>query len=264
MEEDTRSLIRSFYFKRLAKIAQLGCVHYLNNLPMLTRYEHSVMVMKITERISKEREHVLLALFHDIGHFPFSHDLEGIFEEYLDMNHNGRGVEILREFGLKGVAELLRKKADVVFKKKPYVLGSDKIAYIFHDNIVLNTPFKRKALAACVKLVESIKVKGGRIVDFDEDAARYITKVHRRMWRWYYLSPKAERVREKLRESLTYAIKRGIVDVEEISWKCDLDLVEELIRVRSCNRDFLRRLRKKMVRCKHIGLRQKEDLYTSQ
>ncbi|AAC07707.1 HD domain-containing protein [Aquifex aeolicus] len=75
-------LIDSFPFQRLRYVKQLGLAYLVFPSAQHTRFEHSLGVYHITERICeslkvKEKELVKLAgLLHDLGHPPFSHTTE--------------------------------------------------------------------------------------------------------------------------------------------------------------------------------------------
>lgn len=78
-------------FQRLRKIKQLGPVHYVYPSAVHTRFEHSIGVMHLAgTAINQLRFHVpisertkeliqLAGLYHDIGHFAFSH----LFDTFL-------------------------------------------------------------------------------------------------------------------------------------------------------------------------------------
>ncbi len=82
-------------FQRLRRIKQLGMVHYVYPSAVHTRFEHSLGVMhlagKIVDHLGKkyfefsEREKVLIqlaGLYHDIGHFSYSHLFDDFLKEF--------------------------------------------------------------------------------------------------------------------------------------------------------------------------------------
>lgn len=98
-------LINSAEFQRLRRIRQLGTTYLTFHGAEHSRFSHSLGVYEITRRIisqfernnypdwPKEERIVALcaALLHDIGHAPFSHSIEEIFET----NHEQWTVNIL-------------------------------------------------------------------------------------------------------------------------------------------------------------------------
>ena len=104
-------------FQRLKRVKQLGLVHYVFPSAVHTRFEHSIGVMhlagKVIDSISniapipqRTKELVQLAgLYHDIGHFAFSH----LFDIFLHENNSGNA----------GIFELGRhEERSIYFLKK--------------------------------------------------------------------------------------------------------------------------------------------------
>lgn len=74
-------------FKRLQNISQLGLTNRIFPCALHNRYTHSLGVMHIVDQMAiqlgfddDERQLVRLAgMLHDIGHYPFSHDVEAAY-----------------------------------------------------------------------------------------------------------------------------------------------------------------------------------------
>ncbi|KMJ55479.1 hypothetical protein AB685_27050, partial [Bacillus sp. LL01] len=89
------ALIGTKEFQRLRRIRQLGTTYVTFHGAEHTRFNHSLGVYEITRRILevfKGRPHwneedrllsLSAALLHDLGHGPFSHSFEKVF----DMDH---------------------------------------------------------------------------------------------------------------------------------------------------------------------------------
>lgn len=79
---------RTPIFKRLQDISQLGLVKRIFPCALHNRYVHSLGVMYVVDKMAAklrltgdERQIVRLAgLLHDIGHYPFSHDIETVYK----------------------------------------------------------------------------------------------------------------------------------------------------------------------------------------
>ncbi|MBQ4429504.1 MAG: HD domain-containing protein [Clostridia bacterium] len=77
-------------FKRLQNISQLGLTNRIFPCALHNRYTHSLGVMHIVDQMAiqlgfddDERQLVRLAgMLHDIGHYPFSHDVEKAYKDY--------------------------------------------------------------------------------------------------------------------------------------------------------------------------------------
>ena len=89
-------LVDSPVFRRLQDIKQLSHAHLAYPSAIHTRFEHSLGVLHLADRIARqlefedaEREVIRIAgLLHDVGHGPFSH----LFESVLEMV-NGEKIE---------------------------------------------------------------------------------------------------------------------------------------------------------------------------
>lgn len=93
-------LIQTKIFLRLRNVKQLGLAHYVYPGADFSRFSHSLGVCHITGRIlnmlnerkpfdnpAKEiQKYRLAALFHDIGHYPFSHAMEDAIKNYYSKN----------------------------------------------------------------------------------------------------------------------------------------------------------------------------------
>ena len=94
-------------FQRLRRIRQLSGAHLIYPGAQHTRFEHSLGVMHIASMAgqvlaekgvvsSDEIQNLRLAsLLHDIGHGPFSHLFEEIFEEKRKISHEDLGRDII-------------------------------------------------------------------------------------------------------------------------------------------------------------------------
>jgi len=94
-------------FQRLRRIRQLSGAHLIYHGAQHTRFEHSLGVMHIASMAgqalaekgivsSDDIQNMRLAgLLHDIGHGPFSHLFEEIFEEKRKISHEDLGRDII-------------------------------------------------------------------------------------------------------------------------------------------------------------------------
>jgi len=139
------------YFQRLRHIMQNGMAYMVFPSMRHSRFEHSLGVYQIAskmiDRIRKESLTIelesdskdkikKLALYHDLGHLPFSHTFEFAFEvlQYINPNiynqilnftgfksslfklHEMIGIRLLKEMGDQELSDLMR---DVYMKSEP-------------------------------------------------------------------------------------------------------------------------------------------------
>jgi HD superfamily phosphohydrolase len=164
-------LLSSPEIQRLSNIKQLGLAHLVFPGAHHTRLEHSIgvfhMASLITDALNLEEEDKILikcaGLLHDIGHGPFSHTLESILRESLNVDHVGLTQKlILGEYDIfqeneknlfnisSNVSEILDKhkldKNQIIsiikgdYEKKPFcaellngVIDVDQLDYLLRD-----------------------------------------------------------------------------------------------------------------------------------
>ncbi len=105
-ETETR-IIDTPVFRRLHGIKQLSHAYLVYPTAIHTRFEHSLGVTHLADRISKQlslddevREVVrLAALLHDVGHGPFSHLFEAVLERVngKKIDHDKISMMLIRE-----------------------------------------------------------------------------------------------------------------------------------------------------------------------
>jgi len=159
-------LINSAEFQRLRRIRQLGTTFLTFHGAEHSRFSHSLGVYEITRRIisqferhnypdwPKEERIVALcaALLHDIGHAPFSHSIEEIFET----DHEEWTVKILLEQSeINSILsdysrDLPQKVADVIRKTYSQTivvslissqLDADRMDYLLRDAYFTGTDY---------------------------------------------------------------------------------------------------------------------------
>jgi len=174
------------YFQRLRHITQNGMAYMVFPSMRHSRFEHSLGVYQIAskmiDRIRKESLTIelksdskdkikKLALYHDLGHLPFSHTFEFAFEvlQYINPNiydqilkftgfksilfklHEMIGIKLLEEMGDRELSNLMRdvytkSEPDDEFKKIMKLiinsnLDADRLDYLQRDSYYSGAKF---------------------------------------------------------------------------------------------------------------------------
>jgi HD superfamily phosphohydrolase len=132
-------LIATPEFQRLRRIKQLGTTNLTFHGAEHSRFNHSLGVYEIVRRITNKFSHypawnqeerllcLCAALLHDLGHGPFSHSFEKVFN--LDHEHFTREI-ILGDTKVKQVLE----QVELGFAEKV----AEVIAKTYHDKLVVS------------------------------------------------------------------------------------------------------------------------------
>lgn len=179
-----RDIINTPAFQRLRRIKQLGLTCLIYHGADHTRFAHSLGVMELASRIfditvlkdktgdrilkwkkeETEKNKVLLrlvALLHDIGHAPFSHQGEELFPNGLD--HEDFSAKIVaKDSELRSIIKRLQDKYDVnvtIDDVKNFLLGkqpepfmqqiisgpldADKMDYLWRDSYYAGVHYGR-------------------------------------------------------------------------------------------------------------------------
>ena len=112
-----KKIIDTEEFQRLRNIKQLGCCNFVFPSATHTRFEHSIGVYhlscKYIDILNRKKVYyneterkciTLAALIHDLGHGPYSHLFDELFEK--EKNHEYRSGELLRVMNKKYNFEL--------------------------------------------------------------------------------------------------------------------------------------------------------------
>jgi HD superfamily phosphohydrolase len=126
-------LIQAPELQRLYNIKQLGFAHLVFPGAHHTRLEHSLgtyfMALKVSEVLDLEdcdkEEFICAALLHDIGHGPFSHTLEFVLRELLNVDH----VDLTEK--------LILGKHTIFNEKESHLIASENVVNIL-DNYGIN------------------------------------------------------------------------------------------------------------------------------
>ena len=117
IEPHEKLLLDTAIFQRLRRVKQLQTAHFVYPGANHTRFEHTLGVfyiasyfaehaleslvdegaIKHSEKIGYKRLVKLWALFHDIGHGPFSHTFDNTILSKVGTNHEKLSIKIIRE-----------------------------------------------------------------------------------------------------------------------------------------------------------------------
>lgn len=170
-------IIGSPLVQRLHFVKQLGTAYLVFPSAQHTRFEHSIGAMHLTGSLCRrlgidEAKSELLrisALLHDVGHGSFAHDTEGIMMRLTGVNHEKRGLELVKkspladEIEAEGLSfkELGRlMEGEGLGSMLTSELGTDRIDYLMRDAYFTGVAY---SLIDADRLLHSMAVKEGRV-----------------------------------------------------------------------------------------------------
>ncbi|MCL5779538.1 MAG: HD domain-containing protein [Firmicutes bacterium] len=174
LTKDEMRIIDNSFFQRLRRIRQLATTYLLYPSAEHTRFPHSIGVMHVStlifdrlvskrrdvlgwsnDEVKKYRQMLRLAsLLHDIGHAPFSHVSDDLFDETIK-SHEGMAGKIItcsdiaqiidkigRDLGFNASAIAAMVTGQTFFKEEQLLcdifaseLDSDKMDYLLRDSL---------------------------------------------------------------------------------------------------------------------------------
>jgi len=203
------SLINSAAMQRLKRIKQLGGTHQVYQSAEHSRFTHSLGVYAIVRRMIDEsvvgeylndydKITVMIAgLLHDLGHGPFSHCFEDIFDE----KHEKYTVRIIKEDkeihnilencvnGLcDDVCAVIEKTHSnhILIQIISSQLDADRMDYLLRDSYFTGTTYGQFDLSRILRVMQ---VKDGKIV-YKQSGVQaienYILARYHMYWQVYY------------------------------------------------------------------------------
>lgn len=202
-------LINSKEMQRLRRIKQLGGTYQVFQSAEHSRFVHSLGVYQVVKRMLEtecltnalsdyDKLCVMCAgLLHDIGHGPFSHSFEGVFEE----NHEDMTVRmILEKSEVHDILVSLYKQlpqdvASIIQHTHPNriliqmvssQLDADRMDYLLRDSYMSGTTYGHFDMS---RILRTMRIRDGKIV-YKESGVQaienYILARYHMYWQVYY------------------------------------------------------------------------------
>jgi len=137
LSEPEFEIINTNVFQRLRNVKQLGLANYVFPSADFTRFSHSLGVCHLTGKIFETlrrngasqitfgdiRDFRLAGLLHDIGHYPYSHNMEDAIREYYDPKKDGY------------IESLISEKSGDVGKESVVSPGEKAVTFLNHMSV---------------------------------------------------------------------------------------------------------------------------------
>lgn len=214
-------------FQRLRRITQLGLVFLAYPSARHTRFEHSLGTFHLARMVSSHNPGIedgvsYAALLHDLGHYPFSHTLEVLYQRHEEntrwaLRHGEIGDVVRERYSLEEFLGLL---------KHPLVSGdidADRMDYLVRDAYYTGVAY---GIADLDRLVRYLHYDGERLVVGEKGimAAQNLLLARSMMHQTVY----QHHVSRIAGAMLTEAVRLEGIPLEEIRTMDEVDLMARL------------------------------------
>ncbi len=214
-DPDFLALIRCPTFQRLKGIRQAGPSAFAFPFKTVTRFEHSLGVLTLLERLGADRRQRVAGLLHDISHTAFSHAVDFIFHSDEQDYHEKLKPEFLRRNDVATVlkrmgyspAEFYDDSIYPILEQPLPLLCADRLDYFLRDSLVcgVSTPESVSRTLAHVTVVED------RIAFTDAHVARDAVERFAEMNRHFWAGDTESFIYNEFADALSEAFRIGIL-----------------------------------------------------
>ena len=234
--------------QRLRRIGQLGTVDLVYPSANHTRFEHSLGVYHLADRAldhlgieGKQAERVRsAALLHDIGHCPYSHNIEDVLyrhtgkyhDEVHDLIESGPVAQTLTAHGLNPdrIADLISGEGELG-QLVSGELDVDRMDYLVRDAHHTGVPY---GTIDHERLIRELRLVSGELV-LDENnvqSAESLLLARALMNPTVYKHHVARIAKAMLRRGVERVLETDVTDAERLRRMDDYDLISTL---RACS-----------------------------
>lgn len=216
-------LIKSKPIQRLKKIDQHGAQSIVRpEIPLVTRYDHSVGVMLLLRRYNTSLEAQVTGLLHDIAHTAFSHVIDyavgdsqiaDFHERFVEKIINQSEIpEILKKYNLN-LKKIAEPKNYKLLEIPEPDLCADRIDYFFHDSHICYGFLTKKQVQL---ILNDLKVINGKWVFTKKSSAELMAKkfIQTAQYGWYH--PKNAMGFLILGQAIKIALQQKLIKEEDL------------------------------------------------
>jgi hypothetical protein len=213
-------LIGTATFQRLRRIHQAGPSALVHPDRVTTRFDHSIGVYLLLQRLAAPRIEQIAGLLHDISHTAFSHVVDVLFPSPEHNFHELHKPAFLRRADLRGaLARHAMAPADFdddarfgLLEQPLPALCADRIDYFLRDGLTSGVVSARFAAS----FLDGLEVHEGRLVLADRalarEAARLFAEVDRTLWS----SLRDRHIYTHFSAALQLALDRRVLDASDL------------------------------------------------
>lgn len=227
-----RDLMQSQAVQRLRGVLQHGVTALLGLTSSTTRFEHSVGVMLLAQKLGAPLQEQIAALLHDVSHTAFSHVIDFVFDlNHGQSFHEAKKAEYLATTDLPAILSLhgfdwrdfIDEEHYPILEQPAPALCADRLDYFLRDSRDLGLATPRDLTNVLAHLV----VHDGRIAVVDYSTARWMAETYLAADRASWASLREVGLYELTARALRFALEYGIITQQDW-WSTDEALWQKL------------------------------------
>ena len=235
-------IINSKALQRLKGINQYGTWVLVDPKYDTSRFEHSVGVMIVLEKLGADLKEQLAGLVHDVSHTAFSHVVDYVFGKAEVQDYHEEHAkefisktdlpEILKKYGYDW-QEIIDEERFLLLEKKQPAVCADRVDYILRDGQMYGL-FGKEFIS---QVLDSLKVKGTDIYYDNVEVAKESANMYFKMGD-FWASPMQSLLFQLLSQAMRIGLDEGTI-LESDLWGTDDELLGKL---KSANHQEINRL----------------------
>ncbi|WP_165219381.1 HD domain-containing protein [Aquisphaera insulae] len=221
-------VIESPTFRRLRGVRQAGPSAIAFPFKNVTRFEHSLGVHHLLNRLGAGPRERMAGLLHDISHTAFSHAVDFLITSDEQDHHEGLKPVLLRRPDLARAIERARFRPEDFFDDSRYPLlerplpwlCADRLDYFLRDGLACGELGRSDAAS----ILDHLDVADSTIVLTDVDVARRTAALFAEMNRKWWASPTEAFIYNEFADALREGLRAGILHDADLLSEDDLVL----------------------------------------
>lgn len=225
-------VLQSDAMQRLKGVLQHGISGLIGVTAPVTRFEHSVGVMILVERMGGRLHEQIAALLHDVSHTAFSHVIDYVFHGHDSQSYHDQmkseyvaGTDLpalLARHGFDWRSFMDEERFPLLEQPAPR-LCADRLDYFLRDSLELNLATPDEVATALANLV----TVNNRIAVADEDIARWLGDTYMAADEASWANFREVGLYELTARAIRRALAADLIDVDDF-WGIDRQLWAKL------------------------------------
>lgn len=212
-------LIQSSPFQRLKRIHQGGAIFLIKPEINHTRYEHSIGVMHLIQRLGGEEKEQVAGLLHDLSHTAFSHLVDYVLDNEKEDYHEQVFEKVLTSSEIKAILKQYGYNSQDFFHMKSFKLlahplpglSADRIDYTLRDLYQIGM----LRLNEIDWFLGGLIVVEGRTICKGIEYATWFQKKYQILIQDYFNSPAANKINNQMKILLQDCLKKKVITMAD-------------------------------------------------